>query len=105
MQPAAPQPQGIDAILAALGTGGMPNGKLGQMPGPLDPMANPMPAATPAGGMVATGGGAAMPIPGMQMGATDPMGGAMNEINPQMLQMILQALLQGGAFNQAVPVG
>lgn len=93
------QPQGIDAILAALGTGGQPNGQIGKMAPPinaqtgitaLDPTMQPPIAGAPQG----------MP-PGMpQAGAVDPMAGAMGDVNPQMVQMIIQALMQGGAFNQ-----
>lgn len=105
MMPGQASPQGIEAIMAALGTGGMPNGQLGKMPTGVNPTNAPNPAAAPNGGMVSTQGGAAMPIPGMQQqGAMDPMGGAMGELSPQLLQMILQALMQGGAFNQQAPV-
>lgn len=104
MMPGAAAPQGLEAIMAALGTGGMPNGQLGKIPSGVNPVASPNPAAAPNGGMVSGTGGAPMPIPGMpQQGAMDPMAGAMGEIDPQMLQMILQALMQGGAFNSQVP--
>jgi len=89
-------PQGIDAILAALQSGGVPMGQMGQVPGPF---------AQP-GGITPP-----MPMPGMPQlpgapnGAVDPLAGVMGDVNPEMLQMILQALL-GGGFNQGqVPIG
>lgn len=84
--PAAPQ--GIDAILSALSTGGLPNGNIANLPAP----------AVPQGALPAQPGIPSMP--GMpQAGAMDPLAGGMNELNPEMLQMIIQALMQGGAFN------
>lgn len=82
-------PQGLEAIMAALATGGAPMGNMAQAQTPMQP---------PMQGMPMAGAGAFDPL------AAEQAGGA---INPQMLEMIIQALMSGGmpqAINGAPPV-
>lgn len=97
MQQPMSSAQGIPAILQALETGGMPNGNLGKLPSPAMPNLNAMAQAP---------NGAAMPqgIPGVQGASVDPLQAGMQEANPQLLQLLLDALLRGGAFNAQPPV-
>lgn len=81
------QPPGIESILAALQTGGQPMGQLGKIPSPVTPGAQPISPAVPTQ--------AGMP----QMGTASPLQGGMGDIDPAMLNMILEALMRGGAFN------
>jgi hypothetical protein len=86
-------PQGLEAIMAALATGGQPMGNIAQAPNPMLPnTGQPIPQmpAMPQGGA---------------MGAVDPLQAGLAEMDPQMLQIILQAMAQGGLFNQQPPVG
>lgn len=80
--PQTPSPtSGIPNILAALETGGMPQGQLGKLPSPITPQ-GAMPAALPTG--------------------TPPQSptGVMPEVSPEIIQALLEALLRGGQFNQ-----
>jgi hypothetical protein len=101
MQSGQTAPQGIDAILSALSVGGQPNGQLGKLPSAVNPINSPGPMVQPGGGIIPQSTDMLQGLP--QSGATDPLSGALGDLNPEMLQMIIQALLQGGAFNQGTP--
>lgn len=92
------QPQGIEAIMQALSTGGMPSGQLGKLPSPANPQAQ---LEAQAGNQ----GGQPLPTGAPQSGAIDPLQEALAGIDPQKLELIIQALLGQGAFNQQTPVG
>lgn len=80
--PQTPSPTtGLPNILAALETGGMPQGQLGKLPSPTNPQAA-MPGAMPTG----------TPMP--------TQAGVMPEVSPDLIQALLEALLRGGQFNQ-----
>lgn len=76
-------------------------GNLGKLPSPMNPAAIAAPATGPASPSPQ------MPnMPGMpQAGAMDPLAGAPGSVDPMQLQMILQALLAGGAFNSSTMPG
>lgn len=105
-QPAAAPPQGLNAILAALGTGGAPVGNLGKLPSPI----------VPPNAQAMTGGGTPLPLPGAQapsgqtpsapmpgQGAVNPLMQELAALGPQGLQMILQALAGQGGMNPGAP--
>lgn len=104
----APQPQGIDAILAALQSGGQPNGNIANLPPPVNAQTG-ITALDPAAQAASVGSSTGPIPPGLpQMGATDPLaGGGMADLNPAMVQAIVEALMRSGAFNtqQGIPTG
>lgn len=97
-------PQGIDAILQALAVGGQPTGQIGKLPSPVNPQAQ-LAAQAALGTPSGQGQVGQMPAGMPQSGATDPLQAALMDANPEQLNMILEALLRGGAFNQQVPAG
>jgi len=101
MQQPATAPQGIPAILQALAVGGQPNGNIAQLPTPMNPAAIATPGANPM--MPSPVQPSAPGLP--QSGAVDPLTGALASTNPEQLQMILQALMQTGAFNATAMPG
>lgn len=82
-------------------------GQLGKVPVGVNPSAPAvgMPAMAGPGAVPAMPMEGAMPAPGTQAGASDPLATALSALQPEQIQLILNALLRGGAFNSQVQPG
>ncbi len=101
--PTTPPNPGIDSIMQALAVGGQPLGQMGKLPSGINPSQGDMTSPAPHGQgrnaqsqpIPAPG---QSPLPGQAGVGPNPTQTALANIDPQQLQLIIQALL-GGAFN------